>query len=430
MIEKIPEVSCKPQKGEVLPFAKLKDPEYRGWIEVGKLLLILTCIMGVRNSFGVFFTSIETEFELSRGTTSAFFSAFMVMSAAFTILSGWALDRFGPKAVFVVMGFLTLLSLLLTGQVKSSWQLYFTYGLLLAAGSGGGFPLVLSTVSRWFVKRRGLALGIALSGEGVGMLAVAPLAAFLISSYSWRTAYTVLGLAAGAIMLGASFFLKKVPSYGDSTAGTQPSGSIARNDRNVVQASGFTLKEALKTRSYWFLGAIYLLFSLSFYLVLTHIVPHAVDLGISSGRAAVIVSAMGGSTIAGRLIIGWASDKTSRKKLAIFCTLCQVAAMLWLAWSGSLWMFFVFAVVFGFAFGGLSNLMATIIGDTFGMTNLGAITGTLVVGFSLGAATGPTLGGFIFDATQSYFISFLVGAGAASLAVIFLALTRKENKAK
>jgi MFS transporter, OFA family, oxalate/formate antiporter len=87
-------------------------------------------------------------------------------------------------------------------------------------------------------------------------------------------------------------------------------------------------------------------------------------------------------------------------------------------------------VVFGFAFGGLSNLMASIIGDTFGMTNLGAITSTLVVGFSLGAAIGPSLGGFIFDATQSYFISFLVGAGAAALAVVFLALTRRESQLK
>lgn len=400
-----------------------------GWIEVGKLFIILTSIMAVRNSFGVFFTSIENQFDLSRGATSAFFSFFMVMSASFTIFSGWALDRWGPKAVFVVMGILTLLGLLLTGRVSASWQLFFTYGILLAAGSGGGFPLVLSTVSRWFVKRRGLALGIALSGEGVGTLAVAPLAAFLISSYTWRTAYTVLGLAAGAIIIIAGLFLKKTPGFNRSDSAPS-SGSPSQLQSQVVQISGFTLRQALRTRSYWFLGAVYLLFSLSFYLVLTHIVPHAGDLGIPDAGAALIVSLIGGSTIPGRLIIGWASDRYNRKKLSIFCALLQAATMLWLAWSGSLWMFYIFALIFGFAFGGLSNLMATIIGDTFGTTNLGAVTGTLVVGFSLGAAIGPTLGGFIFDAAHSYFISFLTGAGAALLAVVFLALTRRERKSE
>jgi OFA family oxalate/formate antiporter-like MFS transporter len=393
-----------------------------GWLEVIKLLLILTAIMAVRNSFGVFFTSIEEQFNLSRGATSAYFSAFMVTSTVATIITGFALDRFGPKPVIICMGALTLLSLLLTGQVSSSWQLFLTYSLLLAAGTGGGFPLVLSTVSRWFVKGRGLALGISLSGEGVGTLAVAPLAAFFISTFSWRTAYSILGLLAGAVMIGFGFILKKVPRDPPS-----PQSRSSGGKTKAIEAADFTLKNAMKTPSYWFLGAVYLFFSLSFYLVLTHIVPHATDLGISAGRAALIVSLLGGSTIPGRLVTGWASDRTSRKALAVGCAVCQAAAMLWLAWSSSLWMFCAFAFVFGFTFGGLSNLVATLIGDTFGVANLGKIAGTLVVGFSLGAATGPILGGFIFDATSSYFVSFLVGAGAASAAVIFLLLTRKEK---
>jgi predicted MFS family arabinose efflux permease len=229
----------------------------------------------------------------------------------------------------------------------------------------------------------------------------------------------LIGLIAGGLIFVVALFLKKVPR----AAAVPP-----RDQARAVHAPGFTLKEAAKTRSFWFLATVYMMVSFSFYLVLTHIVPHAGDLGINAARAAIIVSIMGGSTIPGRLVIGLASDRLSRKKLAIFCAFVEVAGMVWLTQSNSLWMFCVFAVVFGFAFGGISNLMATLIGDTFGMTNLGAISGTLVVGFSFGAAIGPAVGGIIFDATNSYNIAFLVGVCAACLAVVSLTLTRREKK--
>lgn len=372
--------------------------------------------MAVRNSFGLFFTSIENQFGLTRAETSAFFSIFSILAAFFTVLGGWALDRFGPKIVFIVMGMITILSLVLTGLSTSSWQLYFSYSLLLAAGTGGGFSLSLATISRLFNKRRGLALGIGLSGEGVGTLAVAPLATFLIVSFNWRIAYWIIGPIAGVIMIGLAFFLKEGPRQAKSS----PSH----------QTSSFSVLEAMKTSSFWFLGAVYLTISFNYYMALTHMVPNAIDLGINATNAAIIVSLIGGFTIPGRLVIGWASDKTNRKMLAIYCSLVQVAAMLWLSWSNSIWMFYVFAVIFGFTFGGLSNLMATLIGDTFGMANIGAMTGALVVGFTIGAALGPALGGIIYDATGSYFIAFLTGIGIACLAVFSLALTKPELKVK
>jgi MFS family permease len=358
---------------------------------------------------------------LTRAETSAFFSLFSLLAAFFTILSGWALDRFGPKIVFIVMGLITVLSLVLTGQTTSSWQLYFCFSLLLAAGTGGGFSLTLATISRLFEKRRGLALGIGLSGEGLGTLAIAPLATFLISTFDWRIAYSIIGPLAGVIIVGFALFLKQAPRTSAISIGQSASKS---------QVPGFAVSEAMKTVSFWLLGVVYLTISFNNYLALTHIVPNAIDLGITPARAAIIVSLMGGFTIPGRLVIGWASDRTNRKMLAICCTLVQVAAMIWLAWSKSLWMFYLFAVVFGFTFGGLSNLMATLIGDTFGMANIGAMTGALVVGFTTGAALGPALGGWIYDVTGSYFFAFVTGVGIACLAVLCMALTRPELKAK
>ncbi len=395
------------------------------WPEVAKLFIILTAIMAVRNSYGVFFTSIENQYNLSRAATSAIYSTFNALAAIFTILGGLALDRFGPKIVFLGMGVVTALSLVLTGRTTSAWQLYLTFSFLLAAGSGCGFSITLATVSRLFSKGRGLALGMTLSGEGAGTLAVAPLATFLIAGFGWQNAYSILGLIAGGLVFVFALLLNPVrkspPVFATSAA--------AKPGPTPVAQPGFSLKEAARTRSFWFLGLVYLLFSFNFYLVLAHIVPHATDLSITAAHAAIIVSLIGASTIPGRLVIGWASDRTNRKLLAIYCALIQVAAMLWLAWSGSLWMFFAFAVVFGFTFGGLSNLMASLIADTFGLSNLGAIVGVLVVGFTIGAALGPAVGGVIFDTLHTYFASFVIGAGTASLAALFVALTRRESKA-
>ena len=404
-----------------MPVPESQYGETNKWYELIKLLIILTAIMAIRNSFGLFLTSIENQFGLTRGETSAFFSVFSILAAFFTVLGGWALDRFGPKKVFVVMGLVTILSLMLTGQTNSSWQLYFTYSLLLAAGTGGGFSLALAAISRLFTKRRGLALGIGLSGEGIGTLAVAPLATFLISTFNWRMAYSILGPLAGVIIIGFALFLRQP---------RRSSGKPVDGSARVPQISGFSVSQAMKTVSFWLLGVVYLAISFNNYLALTHMVPNALDLGISPARAALIVSLMGGFTIPGRLIIGWASDKTNRKILALCCTLVQVVAMIWLAWSDYLWMFYVFAIVFGFTFGGLSNLMATLIGDTFGITNIGAMTGALVVGFTIGAALGPAVGGLIFDATGTYFLAFLIGLGVACLAVLCMALTRPELKVK
>ena len=405
---------------------RINDKEFNGWVVVAELLIILSIVLGIRYSFGVFFKSIESEFHLSRGATSGFFSLYMAISCVFAFLGGWCLDRYGPKVVLLIMGIFTCLSLLLTSQTNSSWQLFISYSLLLAAGTGAGFTVVLATVSKWFIKLRGLALGAALSGEGLGTLAVAPFATYLISSFTWRTAFALMGLIAGVVIIGLSFLLKKKAPENDvladvTTASTEPS-----NDSG--QEASFSLAEASRTRSFWFLGIVYLLFSLSYHLVLTHIIPHATDIGITAARAAAIVAVIGGSTIPGRLIIGWVSDRISGKILAISCALFQVIAMIWLAWSDALWMFYLFAVFFGFAFGGLSNSMASLIGNTFGTANIGTIVGAIVVGFSAGGAVGPLLGGYVFDATNSYFISFLIGALAMLMTVLFLGLTRRETK--
>lgn len=391
----------------------------------GAGLLIAVVGLGTRYSFGVFFKSIESEFALTRGATSGVFSVYMLLCCVFAVLGGRALDRYGPKIVVFLMGSFTGLSLLLTSQINSSWQLFISYGLLLSLGTGAIFTVVNSTTSRWFEKKRGFVLGITTSGGGLGAIVMAPFATYLISNFGWRTAFVVMGLIAWVVIGFMSLILKKDPSDmgllpdGERSEADQPG---AQNKERKAQLTDPSLLEASRTGSFWFLGLVRLFLSLDVHLVFVHVVPYAVDMGNSLMEAAIILTLIGGTTIPGRLLVGRVSDTVGRKAPAIACALLQVGALLWLMWARELWMLYVFAIAFGFLWGGLGVLTIALIGDVFGMRSIGAIMGMMSAGWALGAASGPAIGGYIFDISGTYFMAFATGALAILIAALLVAL--------
>lgn len=409
-------------------FSRFKDKIYYGWVVVATFCIAGTAIWGIRFSFGVFFKSLENEFALSRAATSAIFSAHMVLGGIFTILGGWALDRFGPRVVFLLMGIFTGLSLLLTGQTGALWQIFFTYSLLLAIGTSAIYVTVMSTVSRWFEKRRGLALGIASIGAGMGPLMVAPFATYLISAFDWRMAYIIMGAIAWVVVLPLSRLLKRDPrEIGMLPDGADFSAAMTLEQKPVEPAAYLTLWQAIRTRSFWLVVGIFFLYAVNMFLVLTHLVPHITDLGFSAVEAATVLSVAGGATLAGRVLLGMASDRMGRKRAAIICVLIMAGAMLWLLWAQEMWMFYLFALVFGLAWGGMGPVMAAIIGDTFGLGRMGVILGALDAGFNIGAAVGPIIGGVIFDIKQSYSLSFLLGMVLLLVTSVLISFIRRET---
>ncbi len=407
---------------------KLKDRLFYGWVVVAVFLVTSTVIWGMRYSFGVFFKSIESEFELTRAVTSAVYSTQMIFCAGFAILAGWALDKYGSRIILFLMGLFTGLGLILTSQTISLWQLFMTYSLLLAMGVSATYVVIMSTVSRWFDKKRGLALGIASSGAGLGTFVLAPFAAYLIAEFDWRTACLIIGLIAWSIVLPLSMLLRRDPYEIRAVPDGAKTVSKSNESEEVkILPFGLSLLQALKTRSFWFFMFIWFLLASNLLLVLTHIVPHATDIGFSTVEAAMVLSVIGGANAVGRVLMGFASDKIGRKSAAVICILFMVGAMLWLLWARELWMFYLFALVFGFSWGGLGPVMAALIGETFGLGNIGAILGVLDVGFSIGSAIGPAFGGLIFDMNQSYFVAFLTGVLMVLVTTLLIALVRRET---
>jgi len=408
--------------------SRIKDKLFYGWVVVVAFLVIGTTIFGTRFSFGIFFKSLESEFSLNRAATSAVLSVSMVLGCVFAILGGLASDRYGPRIVLFLMGLLTGLSLLLTSQANSMWQLFITYSLLLSMGSSAMFVVMMSTVSRWFDKKRGLALGIASSGVGLGIMVMAPFATFLISNFDWRMAFIIIGVITWLIVFPLSRLLKKDPyEIGALPDGLDSLSKDIKNKEESIQPADFSLLQTLRTKTFWLITFVWLFLASNMFLVFTHLVPHVTDIGFSAGEAAAVLSLVGGLSVVGRVLMGTVSDRIGRKPTAIICALLQAGAMVWLTWSQDLWMLYLFALFYGLAYGGIGPSIAALIGDTFGLRNMGAILGALDIGFGVGGALGPAIGGLIFDATNSYFMAFLLGAVVMFISALLIAVTRRET---
>jgi len=241
-------------------------------------------------------------------------------------------------------------------------------------------------------------------------------------------AYLGIGLIAWLIVIPLSRLLRGDPyEIGALPDGINSHSKDIANEDESIQSVDSSLLQVFRTRSFWLVIFIWLLFASCLFLVFTHLVPHVTDIGFSAGEAAAVLSLIGGVGIVGRVLMGVVSDRIGRKLTAVICTLLQAGAMVWLVWSQDLWMLYLFALVFGFAYNGFSSSMGALIGDTFGLGKIGVIFGVLEISFGIGAAIGPAIGGLIFDVSNSYSAAFLMGAVAMLIVTLLIVLIKKET---
>ena len=393
------------------------------------VVLVAFCIMlvawGIFLSFGVFFEPVLTEFGWTRAMTSGAFSLAFLVMGPLGIGVGRLTDRFGPRLVMTGCGFFLGLGLLLMSQINAIWQLYLFHGVIIGIGMSATFVPVCSIVARWFVKRMGMMTGIALAGTGVGTIIMPPLARWLISNYGWRVSYSVVGIIALVSIILVAQFLKRDPAQ----IGQLPYGADkVREDSSNLGARGFSLEEATHTGQFWLLCIISVCLWLSVGIIMAHIVIHATGLGISPASATTILVLIGAATMSGRVIMGSIADKIGNKSALIISFTIMSASFLWLMVAKEAWMFYLFAAIFGFAYGALSPLISPMVAELFGLGSHGAILGvTFAVGM-IGEAFGPVSAGRIFDVTGSYQWAFLICATLSVIGIILSILLRPTNR--
>jgi len=406
---------------------RFTDKLFYGWVIIAVFLVIGATLYGVHFSFGVFFKSIEAEFSLTRASTSSILSVNMVLAGLFSFLAGWALDRYGPRVVVLLMGIFTGLSLILTSLTGAAWQLFITYSLLLAMGTGPIYAVPMSVVSRWFDRKKGLALGLASMGIGLGTVVMAPFATYLITSYNWHMAYLVIGLIALAVVVPLSRLLKGDPhEIGALPDGVKRLDNVVPSDGDVVSPVESSILLIIRSRNFWIITVIHFFFAGCVFFTVAHLIPHITDIGFSPIEAAAVFSVLGAASIPGRLFMGIASDKIGRKAASITCTLFMAAAIAWLVWVRDLWGLYSFAIVYGFFYSGFGSSTAALISDSFRSKNIGTAFGLLEIGIGTGAAAGAVVGGYIFDINHSYDMAFLSIALTLLVAAALFTMVKRE----
>mgnify|MGYP000176878995 CR=1 FL=1 len=388
------------------------------------IILGICCLIGfitfaIRGSFGLFFTSIESEFNLSRTTTSLIQSVCQLVSCSIALYGGWLQDRFGARRALILAAILTGAGLLVISQAKALWQVYAGYSFLVAIGTGSVNAILMAVVARWFVNQRAFALGIVTSSISLSAM-VAPLTAYLISGYGWQNTYLIMAITVLALWLPGAFLLKSSSNQAKRT-------SVVKQSQPVKQ-DGLNFQQTLKSRYFWLFCTLAVLHAVSMLIVGTHIIPHALDVGLKVEQASIIMVVSGGAGLIARLVVGRLTTESNKKLIIILSTIFMAIAIFWLIFADDLWMFLVYAVVWGFSMGSIDPPLMSLVPDIFGTYRLGAVFGAMDAAFGVGAAVGPAIAGFIFDVSGEYTAAFLLGAALMAATVLLVLPLRSEKK--
>jgi MFS family permease len=344
---------------------------YYGYWVAAACFVIQGTGVGTLMCFGVFFKPLLSEFGWTRAALSGASSVAFLFMGILGIVVGSLNDRIGPRLIMTVTGGFLGLGYLLMSRTGALWQLYLFYGVVIGSGMSAIDVVALTTTARWFASRRGLMTGIVKVGTGAGQMTIPMTASLLIAALGWRSAYAIIGALAIVLLVSVSQVLRRDPGQ----MGLTVDGAREAGRGQQTQDKGLTLREAAGIKEFWFLclvnfGIIYCLLT-----TMMHIVPHAMDAGNSAIEAAGIISTIGGVSMLGRLMTGFAIDRIGSKKSMIICFIILITGFLWLQVAEELWMLYVFAAIYGLVHGGFFTVISPIVAELFGIASHGVLFG-------------------------------------------------------
>jgi MFS family permease len=410
-------------KNKTSPTEAKKPQLYYGYFVALSSFMIILMGWGIFSIYGVFFNPLSEEFGWSRAITSGAYSLSVLISGILGMVAGRLSDKLGPKKVIILCVVMLALGYFLMSTVQNIWQFYLFFGFMIAFGISGCWSPPVSTVSRWFVGRRGLMTGIVSGGISIGVLVLSPVGTYIIGVYGWRVSYIIIAVAILIIALTAAQFIKKSPqemalsAYGEAKLSSIPLDIISKG----------SLKSYIRTSQFWMVCLIYVCFGFAQLTIMVHIVPDAIGKGISALNSAGILSTIGIVSMIGRIVMGIFADRVQGKSATIFSLSVLLIALVWLLQAESLWKIYLFAVIFGFGYGGMSCLQPLLAVELFGIYTVGVITAIFSFGFNIGGAIGPVLSGYIFDVNKSYHWAFIICIILIALALVFSFCLKPTN---
>ena len=278
---------------------------FYGWFVVASAFAVMMIGFGGAYTFSAFVAPLQQEFLASRGEVSLVFSLAGFLYFGLGVISGPLADRFGVRPLAIAGMLCVGAGLALAGLARTLEEVYIAYGLGVGLGAGLSYVPVIGTVQRWFLKRRGFASGLAVSGIGVGTLVMPPFAAALIAMYGWRAAYLLLGAIAAVVGVGMSLLLADDPR----DRGLGPDGGPMQEGARTTPLAGATVGEAVRSRAFIVLYVACTICSFGVFVPFVHLVPYAMDQGVPKATAVLLLGAIGVGSTAGRFVLGGVADR-------------------------------------------------------------------------------------------------------------------------
>ena len=415
-------------------------PFYYGWVVVAVAFVTMGIGVNIRTAFSLLFPPILDEFGWTRSETAATFSIGFLASTLITPLLGGAMDRLGPRWVVPFGAAIVSVGLVLATFTTQPWHLFITLGLLVVGGT-----VIFSYIGHsmflplWFVRRRGLAVGIAFSGVGVGSILLFPWFQHIIDTAGWRQSCWVMAALMMLVVFPLNLLLQRhrPEDLGLVPDGGEPAENPAEGDGGMGRASekpsrevNWTLRQALGSPAFWWIAVGYFCGLVIWYMVQVHQTKYLLDLGIGTEVAAYALGLVGLTGSIGLIGLGYISDRLGRELAWTVASLgfagCY-AVLLVMGLYPSPWLMYLMVVLQGLLGYGLASAFAVIPSEIFQGRSVAKIFGVLSIAASLGAAFGPWLGGALRDQTGSYAPAFWIAIvlSQVSLACIWMAAPRK-----
>ncbi|MBI2831154.1 MAG: MFS transporter [Chloroflexi bacterium] len=360
------------------------------------------CLGEAFNSFGIFLKPLQAEFGWSRAIVSSGYTALIIGYAVSAVIAGKLVDKHNPRPILVVSAFLAGLGIALCSQARDINE-FRIFNFIAGMGAGATWSVPSTVVQRWFYGERkaGIALGITLSGVGVGGLVFAPLISQLILSYGWGSTYVIIGIVFFSTIAGSALVVR----HPRPAEARMPAEAVVSKTKTT---GGWTMGRIMKTPA--FAGITFLNTSslIAWHMIAAHLVPQAIDIGIAPMTAAAAFGLIGGISTGGRLISGFLSVRLPWRNILIISFFGMGVSMSLAVFLTNVGMLYIFAFFYGLFYGIRATSHAGILNEFFGMRFMGEILGvTAAISQPIGAS-GPFIAGFIFDKTGNYTIAFLI----------------------
>ena len=398
---------------------------FYGWVVVAVTAIIVLVTAGVRSAPGAFLLSMTGEPGWSTASVSFAAAAGLIVFGLAGPISGWMMGRIGVKNVVLVSLVVTGTSLVAASFSREIWQLTLLFGLLSGLGTGLVASVLGPTVAtRWFVKDRGLVVGIFGASNSAGQLVFFPLLTGLAIAVGWRTGAVILGALSLLLLVPAALWLKDDPA----DVGVRARGAVDGDVAHVRPPDQGVMRGAVRTSDFWFLaGTFFICGATSNGLVGQHFIPHAVDHGFTPVAASSALAVMGVFNFIGTIASGWLTDRVDPRKLLLVYYAFRGVSLLFLPFIHDTMSIAAFAILFGLDYIATVPPTVALVADRFGQHNVGVVYGWVFASHMVGAAIAAWVAGIVRENVGDYAAAF-VAAGWIAIIAGFAALAIKRER--